>query len=598
MTGTPTIWIEQTVGRWKWRLTDEWAGILQATNCPDWLNLDNDARATLIKANPNRRVWRVQLNDRLIFAKISSPAHDWARWGRLLRGSDSTVELRCATYAAEHGIEAVQPIAAADSPWTDRRPVSILLTVGLANAISLDDLWTKLDLKARQTRSVKNQIIDAVARLIAQAHQNGFEHRDLHPGNILVEPLGNGDHRALFVDLHNIRLGRKIDDAGVIRNLALFNQWFEVWGQGTDRMRFLDRYLQFREAARPGSAYGHHLHSERRELIRRITRATEIHAHALYAKRDRRCLRSGLYFARLKLIGGWRAHVYLEAKHPVPGSRASEISLTSQQWHDWLKQPTALIDRHDARRVIKISSTAVICRTALPLPDGTGLEMVCKYTREVPGIKLVQNIFRSSRAMLTWRRAHALLQRQIPTARALAYAERRWLGLPRESLIVTEYIDNARDLDTVLSLDIRGLTIPQQRRLKSQLTDALVAVIKRLHARGFSHRDFKAPNVIVQWNGQPENVPRIFLVDLDGIRQHRCASEGTVLRAIMRLNVSLDHCRRLTRTDRLRFLRRYLERTGRCGKDWKPLWHELAALSEKKRSRRDQAQQIIAGRNR
>lgn len=595
MTCATNNWIERTIGRWKWRMAREWAELLQAADSLDWLHLENDPRATLVKANPNRQVWRIRLDERFIFAKISSPAHRWARWSRLLRGSDSVGEWRCADYAARHGIDTVQPIAAADSPWTASRPGSILLTIGLPDAIALDDLWSRLDPQATKTRATKNRVIDAVARLIARAHQNGFEHRDLHPGNILVEPLGDGQYRALFVDLHNIRLGRKVDVARVVHNLATFNHWFDIWGQRTDRLRFLDRYLHWRQVMEDENAHGFPLSLDRRELIRHIAQATEAHANALYAKRDRRCLRSGPYFARLKLDGGWRAHVFLSAKHAVPGSRASEISLTPQQWHHWLQQPADLIDHRDVRRVIKISSTAVIRRAALPLSDGTNLDVVCKYSREVPGLKLLLNIFRPSRAMRTWRRAHALLQRRIPTARALAYAERRVFGLPRESLIITEYIENARDLDTVLSMDLRALTVPQQRVLKRRLIEGLVTIVRRMHARGFAHRDFKAPNIIVQWNGQPENEPRLFLVDLDGIHRRRYADERAVLRAIMRLNISLDHCRRVTRADRLRFLKIYLERTGRSDRSWKPLWRELAALSERKRARRDHAERILAG---
>jgi hypothetical protein len=96
---------------------------------------------------------------------------------------------------------------------------------------------------------------------------------------------------------------------------------------------------------------------------------------------------------------------------------------------------------------------------------------------------------------------------------------------------------------------------------------------------------------MVQWDSESANPPRVLLVDLDGVLKPWRKRPDGVVRAIMRLNVSLDHCRLVTRTDRLRFLKRYLERTGKPKADWKMLWHRIAHWSQTKRTIKAQTQQ-------
>ena len=233
----------------------------------------------------------------------------------------------------------------------------------------------------------------------------------------------------------------------------------------------------------------------------------------------------------------------------------------------------------------------MVCRARLPLDNGEPLEVVCKRAAPRGLFKRIRNSLRTSRAMLTWKRGNALLNRRIPTARPLAVLQKRRFGCLLDSLVITEYVEHARDLDTVLTVDMREMPDPRQRRLKTQIIESLVTLFRRLEDCSFTHRDLKAPNVIVQWQRQSREPPRVTLVDLDGIRRARRTRHAARMRAVMRLNVSLDHCRRVTRTDRLRFLMRYLDRLGRPARQYKPIWRELAARSERKRRQRARQQE-------
>ena len=582
-------WQTDRRGAWVWHVREDWAFLL-SSGAPDWTALDADPRASLVKANDGRQVWRVEVGGRLVYVKIARPGRSWARSRRYFFGSDARREYRIADYAARHQVQTVVPVALAEAPINGREPISILITAGLPTAQPLNELWLSLDPASPRTRHIKNQLIDCTARLIAHAHQCGFEHFDLHSGNVLIDRLPSGTYRALFVDLHNVRTGRPVDDKTVTRNLAQLNQWFRLHANLTDRIRFLNRYLYWRSALGQVSPYARTLELERRALLAQLARAATAHAQALYAKRDRRAMRTGRYFARLRLNDGWRAHVFLEAKHPVAGSRASQLVFTREQWQEWLRDPLAWVKVTDRRKLLKDSATATVCRIELPHPDGP-VEAVCKRTTSKKWFKRLQYLVRPSRAMTTWRRANALLHRQIATARPLAVVERRRFGVVVDSLLITEYIAGAIDLDTVLTVTMREMSPQRQRWLKEQLTTGLISIVRLLIERGFGHRDFKAPNIIVQWNPESDETPRIVLVDLDGVRPRRGTPEAAARRMLMRLNVSLDHCRRVTRTDRLRFLKRYFSGLGQADGEWKRIWRELAEMSERKRRIRERNQE-------
>jgi hypothetical protein len=131
-------------------------------------------------------------------------------------------------------------------------------------------------------------------------------------------------------------------------------------------------------------------------------------------------------------------------------------------------------------------------------------------------------------------------------------------------------------------------------------------LLRTLHQRHLSHRDLKAPNLLLQMgNGEwgmgkesqevapsfpmPHSPFPIFFIDLVGVRRHGKLRRSRRVQNLARLHASFRCHSALTRTDKLRFLRAYLAwgLHGRLG--WKRWWRQVEAATEAKalRNRRN-----------
>lgn len=574
-----------------WHVRPGWEWLVYGQSAPNWLHLVAEPQAEPVKRNVAREVWRVTSQGQVFFAKLYREAGLIGKVRALFRGHGSELEWQAGDYARRFGIDTVEPVAYGLVGRLGWAGPSILITRALPEAISLYEYWVAHVLEAGPRGRYRNAcaVIESAAGTLAHAHQYGFHHRDLHAANLLA--AGGPDHppRVVFVDLHNVRTQRRVPDGKAIRNLAQLGQWFQRHATRTERLRFLRHYLAFREELSRRADSGPGINLPDRDIVAAVNRAAAVHAWTLWAKRDRRAMRDGKYFCRLRIRGGWRGHAFLQAKHPVAGSRASQMTFTRRQWHEWLANPLDLV-RFDRKGLIKDSHTAYVCRAQLPT-DGGPLEVVCKRAKPRTWLKKLYYMLSRSRNRRNWRRGYQLLNRDLPTARPLAALERRFAGLLVDSVILTEAVPGARDFDALLRMDLLHEDPHVVRRAKLQAIEALARLIKEMQSKGFGHHDFKASNLMVQWDRHGGEPVRLSLVDLDGLVLRRRLSRRERLRPLVRLNVSFDEARLVTRTDRLRFLKAYLIGPGRSGDDWKAVWREIADKSETKRHHKEQRRQ-------
>lgn len=567
-----------------WRVAPGFADLPRRAGI-DWLRLEDCPTAEMMKRNSERDVWRVETGGRAFFAKVYHPPCRFAARIKLrLRGTTALREWTVGAYAARHDVAAVRPVAASWPAADSVEGPAVLITEAIPEAVPLDEYW----LRIRHDRVAALDLTEAVARLIARAHQCGFRHNDMHPGNILARPNG-GKREIFFVDLQTVRVGRPVGFRAVVANLAQLNQWFRRHATRTQLRRFLRFYLAYRDSFARASDLAKNLAIPPGELIAELSTQADRHAAKLWAKRDRRSARDGRYFTRLHPAPGWRGLALLRSKHPPPAGSASLLSYTRADWAAWLRHPLSWVDPR-RQRLLKDSHTATVALAELPATPEPVRVIVKRPLARNPWKRLGQWLGRS-RNMRSWCVANMLLNRNLPTAAPLAVVERYVAGLIRvDSISLTEYVPDSVDLEAFLTRDVAALDAATTRRVKDRLIEALVGLIRDFHGRGFIHRDFKAPNLLVTWRPPYDAPPCLTFIDMDGISHVRRVRPAAQARALVRLCASLLVSPACTATDRLRFLQRWMTGPGRSARDWKQAWaalaREVAAKLETKESRR------------
>ncbi|UCG33996.1 MAG: hypothetical protein JSU68_05030, partial [Phycisphaerales bacterium] len=215
-------------------------------------------------------------------------------------------------------------------------------------------------------------------------------------------------------------------------------------------------------------------------------------------------------------------------------------------------------------------------RIRIPFKAGP-LDLIRKQSRARGLIGRLVSVLRTSRARMNFVRGNQLLDANVGTAVPLAVMNRRRAGIWRESLLITEAVQDAVDLDRACQVELRRLSGAALYQAKAQLIRSLVQMLAGVLSLGMYHRDMKAPNILVTGLSTDNQPVGAVLVDLDGLRRGGPRSLKRVWQPVMRLNASLQDHPVITRTDRLRFLQTVLWTVGHQRSAAKGYWHMLDA---------------------
>jgi tRNA A-37 threonylcarbamoyl transferase component Bud32 len=540
--------------------------------------------ATVLKQAGHRAVYRVTLPG-LDFHLKQYPG---AGLKSLLRTSPARAEYdRAVTLAALH-VPAVEALAVG-TPRFSTGP-SYLLTRTVPQSRSLSAfLETELHrLPAQRQTRVRHRLAVAMGRLLATMHDAGAVHHDLHPANILLRLIEDDEPLLCLVDLLDVRIGRPLDATARRDNLVILNRWFALRSAPTDRLRFWRAYNLF---SRERSASAAAALAERSRLDRvELEHLTVLSNQRFWRLQDRRCLANNRYFRRVR-------------NGDVSGHAVAE--LTPDALAPFLANPDDIFRRPDVK-VLKDSSSSTVVE--LELPDANGpRRAIFKRFAVTAWSDPWAAMFRTAPALRSYVLGHALRLRGLPTPRPLLVLHRRRHGLLREGYLLTEKVPDAMELNKyVRSLD----TMPpdERRRILRRLIDRVARLVRTLHERGLTHRDLKAPNLLVSpagwslarsakvWLGDGHDDgdgPHVWFVDLVGVRRQRNPSHARLLQNVTRLHASFVNMPGLSATDKARFLRIYLA-GGQCSAtSWKRWWQEIATATAAKVERNRRVGRIM-----
>jgi serine/threonine protein kinase len=549
-----------------WQMRPELQAVLLGPNGVRLEEWQRAGKAHVVKHGPHRTVYRVALAGLSFYLKHYRVTHIGTRLKQLFRPPKARLEFQRAIEVAARNVATAAPLAMGERQVSPVARESFLITKTLENTEPISSFIRDTLFRFGPGRAVRlrQRLAAGLGEFVAHLHNRGITHRDLHADNILVALDPQDQPQLYLIDLHDVEVGEPLDWRASRDNLILLNRFFILRVDRPDRHRFWQAYLHARAIA--GCAdFGPQL-AQPPETTNRLrqTMAREVETYtwhsnlAFWKHRDHRCLETNAYFYRIRCgaISGFAV-------------RDLDRAIVEQ----WARDPETLLRAGNGNILLKNSPSSTVADIQISV-NGVAKRVICKRFAVTSWTDPWLAVFRKPGALRSWIYGHGLRDRWLSTARPLAVLVRRRRGLPREWYLVTEKIDNAVDLHVFLK---RVGELPRQTAclyLRSHI-EKLARLARELHRRRISYRDFKAVNVLVSPEG-------IWLIDLVGMIPCQRISLTKRVQNLARLNASFVKCSQLSRSDRLRFLRVYMEWGiyGRLG--WKDLWGRIDEATQEK----------------
>jgi tRNA A-37 threonylcarbamoyl transferase component Bud32 len=555
-----------TVGGGRWLVAAGWRDRLLG---PDGLRLDEwlaAGQAQVVKDGPHRTVYHVTLPDCDFYVKRNRLMNTRAWLRELVRPAKARIEYDRARAVAAAGIATVTPLAVGRSVAENGPGESYLITLGLQRTEQLDTfLMTILpSFEAQRQTRVRQRIAVALGEFIAAMHDAGVNHADLHPGNLLVRLDEKEAIDLYLIDLHAVRLQAPLDWSASRDNLVILNHWFSMRASRSDRLRFWRSYCRARRSV---EVFAFPLSVVLCEFPVDVEARTWESNQCFWRSRDRRCLGANKYFQRVQ-SGGVRGHAVRDLDSDVLG---------------------ALLANPDAPfawpgvTLLKDSRSSTVAEFEIR-QNGQPRRVIYKRFRVTAWSDPWLTLLRRSPALRSWLHGHGLRERCLPTPRPLAVLHLYRRGLACEGYLLTEKVADAVDLHGFLA----GLSSSDRCSVLRRRIDQVARLVRELHRRRLSHRDLKAANVLVS------GAEQLSLIDLVGVSRYQTLARERRVKDLSRLNASFHQSPVLTRTDRLRFLRVYLQwgLFGRHG--WKHWWQRIELATAAKVARNTRKGRVLA----
>jgi tRNA A-37 threonylcarbamoyl transferase component Bud32 len=528
-----------------------------------------------VKTGPHRTVYRLRTTRGEFFVKHFHPVGGWNWLKHFVRPTRAEHERDLAHWLTARGIPTITPLAVGLRRHRGS-PSESLLVMPAIPGVPLDEHCRQHGLAlAGPARAVwRQQLARALGEFLGRLHREGGDHRDLHAGNVLVETTAGG-LRLHLIDLQALRRRPRLSLSCRLANLARFHQFFVGLSTRSDRLRFW-RACQAVAPIAPSIStqrtVGDWLalscgwpigppaaDTNRHEVTRHLEALLVRQAQTGWNRADRAWRRGNRHVRRLRV-----------GTHRLRG----EATLPA----DWLQSVAEAPEQLFAPdHVVQLCKNSARCRVALVrLPvDGTERALCVKSVVAGRWMSRLLDGWRLSLVRRSWETGHALLRRGLDTPRPLLCVE-----VPQRSgtrgYLVTEWIENTETAQAAAATRLRELAPSARTAWQASRCGQLASMLRRFHACGFDHRDLKLANLLV--SRQPDN-PRVWLLDLDGVRRWKRLPRQRAVQNLARLEVSCRVQGLTSASLRLRFLREYLAGSG---EDWRSWWKWVAKAGRRK----------------
>lgn len=548
----PAEFVDTRRGSTVWEIQSHFADELLNDAGLNWDEWQQQGALSVVKTGPHRTVYRLDLPCGEFYIKHFRIA-DWkARLKNVFRASQAEREWNAAHRIAAARLPTFDAVALGKTIRGGTVGESFLITRAIPDAISLDEFVQNQfpRLPPRQQATVRQRLAVELGQLTGQLHRAGFDHADLHAGNVLIRIDADNRPKLWLIDLQAVRSRRTLSDRVRERNLATLNQFFALRAGRADRLRFFRSYLTAMETEQT---------SRDDELLRqlRLESFLRVMADKGWLRADRAWRRGNRHVRKLD-VGTTRCRglAALETNW-LAAIRDDPEKLFTDRLLNWCK-------RSGRHRVAAIMLPCDVC----------DVRAYWKCIEERGSIRRWWTAWRESTVRHAWEMGHAFLRRGIATPRPLIYVETKSRDCDRQYLL-TEAIPNSVTFDDYLAQYLPKLTSAEQHTWLLAVTRHLAEKLRRMHAANFDHRDLKFQNILVS-----TEEPQTWLLDLDAVRRWPWFPARRVVQNLARLNVSSLQWPIISHSERVRFLKRYLGE--RFSSEWKWWWRRIARRSVQK----------------
>jgi len=431
----------------------------------------------------------------------------------------------------ERGIPVPRPIAYGEQRKGGCLLDSYLFTEALVTAVPLRDFYEQSLIPSGSPHYAlhkKSMAIKKLAALVSSIHAEGFFYRDLHAGNVLVAERDDGTLSLYPVDFHKAWHLRRIPDFMRIRDLAQLKNSLAV--SPADQLRFLKAYAL--DAPRSCT----HLKHSARRIEKKAEQLWRVHLKS----RTKRCLVKSTEFEVQKDL---TRSLYYRKTY-------SEDFIAGVLSQYGTPSSSGMIT------VVKETPKEVVSFTTRS-NRGEDRKVLIKEARFTGFWNRLRYCFFKTRAKRYWIAARGLKVRGVATPDAIACIVNRSFGLPRQTILLMEFVDHAYELNDYVLKRFGTTVSPQDAHVKNRFIQACALRLRALHEKGIYHADLKSNNILVKEN--PSDAWEFYFIDLDSVSFCRKLSFKKRSNNLAQINASIADC--MTVSDRLLFFKTYARGT-------------------------------------